>query len=197
MQNNCRECRKFGEKLFLKGERCSSPKCALTKRNYQPGDHGQGRRGKKSEYGLQLAEKQKAKAEYGLREQQFRLTFKKAANSKDATGEAMLKLLESRLDNVIYRLGWANSRAQARQLVNHGHIKVNDRVVDIPSYIVKIKEIIEPADSEIIKKTLVEKAKTPSWIRAKGMKAEITNIPVRDEIETSIDEQLVVEFYSR
>jgi len=146
---------------------------------------------------LQLAEKQKAKAEYGLREQQFALTFKKAARSKEATGEAMLKLLESRLDNVIYRLGWAGSRTQARQLVNHGHIKVNDRVVDIPSYIVKIKDVIEPENGEVVKKTLVEKAKAPSWIKIKGMKAEIANLPVRDEIETSIDEQLVVEFYSR
>lgn len=195
--NKCRECRKFGEKLLSKGERCSSPKCALVKRNYQPGSHAQSRRSKKSEYGLQLAEKQKAKCEYGLREKQFRLTFQKAASSKEATGEAMIKLLESRLDNVVYRLGWACSRVQARQLVNHGHIKVNDRVVDIPSFIVKIKDIIEPANSEIVKKTLVEGSKAPSWIKAKGMKAEIANLPVRDEIETSIDEQLVVEFYSR
>ena len=197
MENKCRECRKFGEKLFLKGERCSTPKCAITRRNYQPGDHGQLRRSKKSEYGLQLAEKQKAKAEYGLREQQFRLTFLKAARSKDATGDAMLKLLESRLDNVVYRLGWASSRIQSRQLVNHGHIKVNDHVVDIPSYSVKIKETIEPADNDIVKKTMIEKVKAPSWIKAKGMKAEIAKLPVREEIETSIDEQLVVEFYSR
>jgi small subunit ribosomal protein S4 len=197
MENKCRECRKFGEKLFLKGERCSSPKCALTKRNYPAGDHGAGRHSKKSEYGLQLQEKQKAKSEYGLREKQFKLNFEKAARSKDATGDAMLRMLETRLDNVIYRAGWASSRIQARQLVNHGHIKVNEINVDIPSYQVKIKDIIEPANPEVVKKTLVEKAKAPNWIKIKALKAEITSLPTREDVETSIDEQLVVEFYSR
>jgi len=195
--DKCRECRKFGEKLFLKGEKCSSPKCTLTKRNFPPGAHGGKRRQKKSEYGLQLQEKQKAKAEYGLRERQFSLVFKKAARSKGLTGEEMLKILESRLDNIVYRLGWAQSRAQARQLVNHGHIKVNGKLVDIPSYQVKPKETIEPMDLEIIKKTAVEKLTPPDWIKVKQNKAEIVNLPTREEIDTPIDEQLVVEFYSR
>jgi len=195
--NKCRTCRKFGEKLFLKGERCSSVKCEIVKRNFGPGAHGGARRGKKSEYGLQLQEKQKAKAEYGMREKQFALTFEKAAKSKEATGEALLMILETRLDNVVYRLGWAGSRSQARQLVNHGHIKVNSKSVDIPSYIVSIDDVIEPADNELIKKTMVEKPIVPGWLKAKGMKAEISKLPTREEIETSIEEQLVVEFYSR
>lgn len=197
MENKCRTCRKFGEKLFLKGERCTSPKCEIVKRNYAPGAHGGARRGKKSEYGLQLQEKQKAKSEYGLREKQFALTFAQASRSKEVTGEAMLKILETRLDNVVYRAGWATSRDQARQLVNHGHIKVNDKVVDIPSYQVKIKDIIEPADLEVIKKTMVEKAQVPAWLKVKANKAEVANLPTREDIDTSIDEQLVVEFYSR
>lgn len=198
MENNkCRTCRKFGEKLFLKGERCNSVKCEIVKRNFGPGAHGGARRGKKSEYGLQLQEKQKAKSEYGLREKQFSLTFQKAARSQEVTGEAMLRILESRLDSVVYRLGWACSRSQARQVVNHGHIKVNENVVDIPSYQVKIKDMITPVDVEIIKNTAVEKAQVPKWLKNKDFKAEIVNLPVREEIETSINEELVVEFYSR
>jgi small subunit ribosomal protein S4 len=198
MENNkCRTCRKFGEKLFLKGERCSSVKCEIVKRNFGPGAHGGARRGKKSEYGLQLQEKQKAKAEYGLREKQFALTFEKASKSKDATGEALLKTLETRLDNVIFRLGWAASRSQARQIVNHGHIKVNDKSVDIPSYQVKVEDVITPADNELIKKNMIEKPIVPSWLKVKAFKGEVVNTPTREEIETSIDEQLVVEFYSR
>jgi small subunit ribosomal protein S4 len=195
--NKCRTCRKFGEKLFLKGERCSSVKCEIVKRNFGPGAHGGARRGKKSEYGLQLQEKQKAKAEYGLREKQFALTFASAAKSQEATGEALLKTLETRLDNVVYRLGWAASRSQARQLVNHGHIKVNAKSVDIPSYIVRVKDVLEPADAELIKSTMVEKAIVPGWLKVKALKAEVANLPTREEIETSIEEQLVVEFYSR
>jgi len=198
MENNkCRTCRKFGEKLFLKGERCSSVKCEIVKRNFGPGAHGGARRGKKSEYGLQLQEKQKAKAEYGLREKQFALTFEKASKSKDATGEALLKTLETRLDNVVFRLGWAASRSQARQIVNHGHIKINDKSVDIPSYQVKVDDVITPADNELIKKNMIEKPIVPSWLKVKAFKAEVVNTPTREEIETSIDEQLVVEFYSR
>lgn len=197
MDDKCRQCRKFGEKLFLKGERCLTAKCALTKRNYQPGAHGEKRRGKKSEYGLQLQEKQKAKAEYGLRERQFRLVFQKAARSKKATGEEMLKILESRLDNIIYRLGWAQSRHQARQLVNHGHIKVNNKIVDIPSFQAKAKDVIEPANPDLVQRTQVEKATVPSWLKVKALKAEVVNLPTREEIDTPINEQLVVEFYSR
>ncbi len=195
--DKCRECRKFGEKLFLKGDKCSSPKCTLTKRNYLPGAHGDKRKPKKSEYGLQLQEKQKAKAEYGLRERQFSLVYQKAARSKKATGEEMLKILESRLDNIIYRIGWAQSRHGARQLVNHGHIKVNGRPVDIASFQVRPKDAIEPVNVEIIKKTAVEKITPPGWVKVKGLKAEIVNLPSREEIDTPIQEQLVVEFYSR
>ena len=197
MENKCRTCRKFGEKLLLKGVRCDSPKCALARRAYAPGSHGAARKSKKSEYGLQLQAKQLAKSEYGLREKQFSLTFDKASHSAEATGDAMLKLLETRLDNVIYRIGWATSRSQARQLVNHGHIKVNDKVVDIPSYQIKVKDMIEPVNAEIIKFTEVEKPQIPAWIKVKSNKAEIANLPAREEIDTPIDEQLVVEFYSR
>ena len=193
----CRTCRKFGEKLFLKGERCNSPKCEMVKRNFGPGSHGGARRGKKSEYGLQLQAKQMAKSEYGLRERQFSLTFEKAARSSEATGEAMLRLLETRLDNIVYRSGWAASRMQARQLVNHGHIKVNNKVVDIPSYQVKVKDVIEPVSKEAIAFTQVEKAQNPAWLKVKNLKAEVANLPLREEIDTPIDEQLVVEFYSR
>lgn len=195
--DKCRECRKFGEKLFLKGDKCASPKCILTKRNYLPGAHGDKRKPKKSEYGLQLQAKQKAKAEYGLRERQFVLVYEKAARSKGATGEEMLKILESRLDNIIYRLGWAQSRPGARQLVNHGHIKVNSKLVDIPSFQVKAKDVIEPADPEIVERTAVTKPTPPTWIKVKAMKAEIVSLPTREEIDTPIEEQLVVEFYSR
>ena len=197
MDSKCRACRKFGEKLFLKGERCSSPKCALTKRNYPPGAHGLGRHSKKSEYGIQLQEKQKAKSTYGLREKQFSNTFEKAIKAPEATGEAMLSLLETRLDNVVYRIGWAQSRIQARQIVNHGHIKINGKSVDIPSYQVKINDVIEPADAEMIKTTIVEKATVPGWLKVKGLKAEVAKKPVREDIEMPINEQLIVEFYSK
>jgi small subunit ribosomal protein S4 len=203
MADNCRECRKFGEKLFLKGDRCLSPKCALTRKANTPGAapvRGSNmRKRKKSEYGTQLFEKQKAKSEYGLRERQFVLVHKKASKSEEATGVAMLQILEQRLDNVIYRLGWASSRTFARQMVNHGHIKVNGNVVDIPSYQVNKIDIIEPVKIEFIKKNANEKANIPSWIKntAKTYKAEIVDTPKREEIETPIDEQLIVEFYSR
>lgn len=206
MNNSCRECRKFSEKLFIKGERCLGPKCALTRRVNAPGTSGsgkagQGRRRKKSEYGIQLSEKQKAKRDYGLREKQFRLVYEKANRSQGATGEMMLQILELRLDNVVYRLGWACSRAQARQLVNHGHIKVNEKNVDIPSYIVKVKDIIKPVNTEILGKIgqNQNQTKAPAWLKAdaKATKAEIVNLPTREQIEAPIDEQLIVEFYSR
>lgn len=203
MDNKCRECRKFGEKIFLKGERCLSPKCALSRRQNAPGTSGEGkinqtRRRKKSEYGIQLDEKQKAKKDYGLREKQFSLIFQRAARSKEATGEMMLQLLERRLDNVIYRLGWATSRAQARQIVNHGHVKVNNAVVDIPSYTVKVKENIEIIKKESIQK-FASSTKAPVWLKsdAKSLKAEVVDVPRREQIEGSIDEQLIVEYYSR
>lgn len=202
--DNCRECRKFSEKLFLKGDRCLGPKCALTKRQNAPGTSGaakmgQSRRRKKSEYGIQLLEKQKAKQEYGLRERQFHNIYKKAAQARGATGEIMLQILESRFDNVIYRLGWAKSRDQARQLVNHGHFKLNNKVTDIPSLHLKVKNLIEPKKIENISKIADTKIKPPAWIKVdnKQFKAEVLRVPTRDEIETPVDEQLIVEYYSR
>lgn len=202
MESNCRNCRKFGEKLFLKGERCLQPKCALTRRENTPGTKptsGRTRRVKKSEYGLQLAEKQQLKTAYGLRERQFSQVFTKAARKKTATGEEMLQMLERRLDNVVYRLGFAKSRSGARQLVNHGHIKVNDKLVDIPSFLVKEKDKIAPAKKEMIEKNIDSKAKLPTWLKLdqKTLTGEIINLPSREEIDTPVDEQLIVEFYSR
>ena len=202
MADSCRDCRKFGDKLFLKGERCLSPKCALLKRSNAPGTSGaakvgQGRKRKKSEYGIQLQEKQKAKREYGLREKQFHLVYQKAVRLEGATGEMMLQILERRLDNVIYRLGWATSRSQARQIVNHGHIKVNDQILDIPSAIVKVKDAITPVKSELI--FTESKITPPAWLKLDQKKnsAEIKDLPKREEIETAVDEQLIVEYYSR
>ena len=142
MNNKCRTCRKFGEKLFLKGERCSSPKCGIVKRNFGPGDHGSSRQRKKSEYGLQLQEKQKAKKYYGLLEKQFRLTYAKASKKQGDAGKNFLRLLEMRLDNVVFRAGISPSHTGARQLVSHGHITVNGKKVNIPSFTVKPADVI-------------------------------------------------------
>lgn len=194
--DKCRECRRFGAKLFLKGERCTSPKCAFTRRNYKPGTQGpKSRPSRKSEYGLQLLEKQKAKAEYGFREQQFANLFKKASRAKANTGEELFRLLETRLDNCIFRLGWANSRAQARQLVLHRKIKVNDKIVNIPSFQIKIGDILSPKESKIN----ISKVTVPTWLKfdAKKMQAKVENLPQKDEIETDLDSQLIIEFYSR
>jgi len=204
MTDNCRNCRKFGEKLFLKGERCIGPKCALTRRTNTPGTAGlkgkqqNTRRQKKSEYGLQLQEKQKAKSEYGLRERQFANLVKRASKAKEATGEEILKSLELRLDNSVYRLGFGNSRAQARQLVNHGHIKVNGKIVDIPSYQLKEKDIIEPVNKDIYKE-IISKITTPKWLKIdkKTLVGTVEYLPKREEIDSAIDEQLIVEYYSR
>lgn len=197
MENQCRECRKHGTKLFLKGSRCLSPKCAITKRNYAPGSGGPKKRvRRKSEYGLELEEKQKAKVEYGLRERQFAKTFKLASRARVATGEELLKLLELRLDNVVYRLGWASSRPQARQLVLHRKIKVNDRIVNIPSAILRTGDTLEPISKTAI---FVQKTVMPKWLKldSKALRAEVIKLPVRSEIESDIDEQLIIEFYSR
>lgn len=195
--DKCAKCRKFGTKLFLKGARCATPNCALTRRNYQPGAHGTKKSNRrKSEYGLQLLEKQKAKAEYGLREKQFSNIFKKAGKSRENTGEELIKLLEMRLDNVVYRLGWATSRAEARQLVSHRKIQVNGKIVNIPSKTVSINEAITPVSKEAIKPN---KVNIPVWLSVdeKALKAEVKSVPSRDEIETDIDDQLIIEFYSR
>ncbi len=195
MADVCRQCRQHGTKLFLKGARCTSPKCALTRRNYRPGSQG-AKTGtlRKSEYGLQLLEKQKAKAEYGLRERQFAKTFREASRSQSATGEVLLRLLEERLDNVVYRLGWASSRAQARQFVGHRHFTINDKITNIPSMRVKPKDIIKCRKSVEIQKITV-----PKWLKldVKKTSAEVLREPLRTEIETDLDEQLIIEFYSR
>jgi len=193
--DKCAKCRKFGTKLFLKGDRCITPKCALTRRNYRPGVHGQRPNTRKSEYGFQLLEKQKAKAEYGLRERQFAKTYVRASKSKENTGEELLRLLELRLDNVVYRLGWAVSRREARQLVAHRKILVNNKILNIPSATLKPKDIISPRKIETIKPS---KISLPKWLKLEGKeRAEVIHEPLRAEIDTDLDEQKILEFYSR
>ena len=199
---NCRLCRREGQKLFLKGERCYSTKCAIEKRNFPPGQHGQGRK-KVSEYGTQLREKQKTKRFYGLMETQFRNLFDKAVKKKGITGENLLILLETRLDNVVFRLGFASSRKEARQLVTHGHFLVNGKKVDIPSYtcdageVIKVKEksTSSPKFKEIKEMTI----SVPSWLTVDTEKLEgkVITLPTRDEIDTPISEHLIVELYSK
>lgn len=192
----CRKCRHEGEKLFLKGERCISPKCAVLKRPYAPGAHGTARQPKLSDYGKQLLVKQKAKAIYGVRETQFRNYYDKASKTKEATGEKLLQLLETRLDNVVFKLGFTSSLRQARQLVGHGKILVNGKKLDIPSYQLREKEKIEPIKKEGFKLNAVD---LPVWLKLEKGKliGEIIKIPSRDEIVVNIDEGLIVEFYSR
>lgn len=200
----CRLCRREGMRLFLKGERCYSEKCAVTRRNYAPGQHGQ-RRPKPSEYGLQLREKQKVKRMYGVLERQFRRYFARADRRKGITGENLLLTLEQRLDSVVYRLGFASSRAQARQLVCHGHFLVNNRKVDIPSYLVKSGDVIQvrerSRDLEPIKTALetVEQRGVPSWLELdkEEFKGIVQQLPTRDQITLPIQEQLIVELYSK
>ena len=199
---NCRLCRREGQKLFLKGDRCYSSKCAIDRRYYAPGQHGQGR-SKISDYGLQLREKQKAKRFYGLQETQFRNLFDKAVRKQGITGENLLVLLETRLDNVIFRLGFASSRKEARQLVTHGHFRVNGRKVNIPSYTVKPGDTIsvkpKSTNSPKFKEVKEMSITVPSWIAVDVEKLEgkILSIPTRDEIDTPIAEHLIVELYSK
>jgi len=201
--SKCRLCRREGTKLFLKGERCFSPKCPLEKKGaVAPGQHGLKMRRRLSEYGVQLREKQKAKRTYGVLERQFRRYFKKAFKKRGVTGEALLQLLESRLDNVVYRLGFVPSRSVARQLVRHGHILVDGKKVDIPSYQVKPGQVInlnpKAMKIEVVKKSLAEKKKEiPSWLQKKAAVGKIIRLPTREEIGADIAEQLIVEYYSR
>jgi len=195
--DKCTKCRKFGTKLFLKGDRCNTPNCALTRRNYKPGAHGAKKsNSRKSEYGLQLVEKQKAKAEYGLREKQFSNIFKRASKSRENTGEELFRLLEMRLDNLIYRIGWGVSRSQARQIVLHRKIQINGKINNIPSTTLKTSDVVTPVSKEVIKPT---KITAPAWVNLddKKLSCEIKNLPNRDEIDTDIDDQLIIEFYSR
>lgn len=200
----CRLCRREGQKLFLKGERCYTEKCSINRRAYVPGQHGQERK-KLSEHGIQLREKQKARRYYGILESQFRKYFEMAAKKKGVTGETLLQILESRLDNVIYRLGWGTSRAEARQLVRHGHFTVNGKKVNIPSYLVKegdviaikeksrnlpkIKSILEEGEGKVI----------PKWLdlNSDTLEARVVGLADREDIDIPIEEHLIVEFYSK
>jgi small subunit ribosomal protein S4 len=199
---SCRLCRREGEKLFLKGDRCYTDKCALTKRATPPGQHG-ARRVKLSNYGLQLREKQKVKRAYGLIEGQFRETYERAEKMAGVTGENLLRLLELRLDNVVFRMGFANSRKEARQLVNHGHFTVNGKKVDIPSFTVKLGDVITVKEKSVASlkfKDLQEKSTTtPKWINAdlEKLTGTVTTLPERDDIDLPIEEHLIIELYSR
>lgn len=200
---SCRICRREGEKLFLKGSRCYTDKCALTRRAYAPGQHGQKRK-KQSDYGMQLREKQKAKAFYGVLESQFRKYFEEASRSKEVTGLKLLQILESRLDNVVYRLGLATSRAQARQLVRHGHFEVNGVKVNIPSYLTRVNDVIkvrEASQNDPIFKQIVDEngRPVPSWLEAnlEAKTGKIIAVPAREEIDLPVKEHLIVELYSK
>ncbi|MEG2934937.1 MAG: 30S ribosomal protein S4 [Clostridium sp.] len=198
----CRLCRREGMKLFLKGDRCYSDKCAFTRRAYAPGQHGQGRK-KMSNYGLQLREKQKAKRIYGILEKQFRRYYEKAEKQRGITGENLLRFLEMRLDNIAYKLGYGNSRKEARQLVTHGHFLVNGKKVDIASFNVSVNDVIgvcEKSRGTELFKTFNENPKTlPSWIEANAINYEgkIVSVPTRQEIDAPINETLIVELYSK
>ncbi|MCM2276578.1 MAG: 30S ribosomal protein S4 [Oligoflexia bacterium] len=200
----CRLCRRENQKLFLKGDRCNTDKCAFERRGYPPGQHGQGRI-KFSEYGLQLREKQKIKRIYGLAEKQFRNLFEKADRMKGVTGSNLLSMLERRLDNVAYRSGFANSRAEARQMVRHGHFAVNGHRVNVPSYMVEKGDLVEVRDKS---KTLarigaaleaVKRREIPQWLELDGtaMKSRVRDLPARDDITAPMEERMVVELYSK
>jgi small subunit ribosomal protein S4 len=198
----CKQCRREGMKLFLKGERCLTDKCGVERRAYPPGDHGRGRM-KQSEYRLQLREKQKARRFYGVLEGQFRTYYDKASRQPGVTGENLLRLLETRLDNVLVRLGFAASRRQARQLVRHGHWSVNGRRVDIPSYHVRPGEVIAfkaGSGAETVVRDSTELiSSVPAWLEADhdSLTAKVLRLPDRDEIVTPVQEQLIVELYSK
>ena len=200
----CRLCRAEGAKLFLKGDRCYTEKCGLTKRNSKPGQHGT-RRGKMSEYGLRLREKQKLRRFYSLNETQFSTIYEKASKMAGQTGHNFLQLLERRLDNVVYRLGFGVSRSQARQLVSHGHFTVNGRKLDIPSALLKPGDVIAVADGSrevVLLKENSEAAAAraiPAWLsfNAESMSGNVVTTPIREQIEVPVNEQLVVEFYAR
>ena len=198
----CRYCRREGEKLFLKGDRCYSAKCAFDRRSYVPGQHGQGRK-KVSEYGSQLRMKQKAKRYYGVLEGQFAKYFEMAEKQRGITGENLLKILESRLDNIVYRAGFANSRKEARQLVLHRHFTVNGKKVNIPSYLVSEgdKIAVKSTDLEKIKGAVEANSARPKpvWLSVDSdkMEADVMRLPQRDEIDFNVEEHLIVEHYSR
>jgi len=201
----CRICRRENMKLFLKGDRCYSDKCAFDRRGYAPGEHGQRRRGKTSDYGIQLREKQKVKRLYGLSEKQFHLFFERADRKKGITGTNLLSMLERRMDNVIYRLGFANSRTQGRHFVKHDHFLVNGKKVNIPSYMIKVGDVVEVRENskkvQAINDALdaVVRRGVPSWLELEkeNMKGSVNALPAREDITMPIQEQLIVELYSK
>ena len=200
----CKLCRREGEKLFLKGAKCYSDKCPIALRNFAPGQHGKGRK-KTSEYGLQLRAKQKARRYYGVLAGQFRHYFELAERKTGVTGENLLRILESRLDNIVYRLGWASSRAEARQLVVHNHFTLNGKKVNVPSLLVKAGDVIaikaDSRDSVKIKEVLEanDGRPVPQWldVNKESFEAKVVNLPAREEIDAPVQEQLIVEFYSK
>ena len=200
----CRICRRNGEKLFLKGSRCYTDKCSISRRNYAPGQHGQ-KRAKLSEYGTQLREKQKTKSFYGVGERQFRKYFEMASSKKGITGENLLQILESRLDNVVYRLGYGSSRAQARQLVNHGLFEVNGKRVDIPSYLVKAGDVVAVRENKketgAVKVNVEENAArpVPEWLEknSETLSGKVIRLAAREDIDIPVEEHLIVELYSK
>jgi small subunit ribosomal protein S4 len=198
----CKQCRREGIKLYLKGERCLTDKCGVERRAYPPGDHGRGRQ-KQSEYRLQLREKQKARRFYGVLEKQFRSYYAKASRQDGVTGENLLRMLETRFDNVLVRLGFAASRRQARQLVLHGHWTINGRRVNIPSYQVRPNEVIAlkagSSAAQVIRDATELISVVPAWLQADhdGLTAKILRLPERSEIDTPVQEQLIVELYSK
>jgi small subunit ribosomal protein S4 len=201
----CRLCRREGMKLFLKGERCYTDKCAIEKRNVPPGQHGRARKAKMAGYGVQLREKQKVKRTYGVLESQFRRYFEAADRQKGVTGELLLQMLERRLDNVVYRLGFATSRAQARQLVRHGHFLVNGKKVDIPSYAVRSGDAVAIRSGSAENPTIqhaMEEVKgrgIPEWLMldSAALSGRISQLPTREQINLPVQEQLIVELYSK
>jgi small subunit ribosomal protein S4 len=203
----CKLCRREGEKLFLKGERCTSPKCALERRPYAPGSHGRRSqfRRRESNYALQLRAKQKARRVYGVLERQFRRYFREAERLRGLTGTNLLVILESRLDNVVYRFGFAMSRPQARQIVRHGHVEVNGRKVNIPSYLVKPGDVVAIRPTSRKKGMIqdialdLEHRAVPDWLSRdeQALSGRVLSMPQRGDIDVAIDEQLIVEYYSR
>ncbi|MBR2315885.1 MAG: 30S ribosomal protein S4 [Clostridia bacterium] len=200
----CKLCRREGKKLFLKGDRCYTGKCAIERRAYAPGQHGQSRK-KNSEYGMQLRAKQQARRYYGIQEGQFYKYFEMANKKAGVTGENLLQICESRLDNVVYTLGWASSRAEARQLVTHAHYRVNGNKVDIPSYLLKAGDVVsikdKSRDSDKIKMVLESNASrpVPTWLdlNRETLEAKVLALPTREQIAAPVEEQLIVELYSK
>ena len=201
----CRICRRENLKLFLKGDRCYSDKCAFDRRSYAPGEHGQRRRGKVSDYGIQLREKQKVKRMYGLSEKQFRLFFKRADNQRGITGTNLLVMLERRLDNVVYRMGFVNSRVQGRHFVKHSHFLVNGKKVNIPSYLIKIGDVIEIREKSRKMQAIADSLEAvvrrgvPQWVELEkeNLRGMIKGFPIREDLTMPIQEQFIVELYSK